>query len=46
LARDDKLLGELDAQLRTLEMQMRDHAMAVLGTGSVISDADLSALLA
>jgi hypothetical protein len=46
LARDDKLLDELDAQLRTLELQMRDHAMAVLGTGSVVSDADLSALLA
>lgn len=45
LARHDELLGELDAQLRTLEMKVRDHAMAALGTGNVISDADLDELL-
>jgi hypothetical protein len=45
LARHDELLGELDAQLRTLEMKVRDHAMMALGTGNVISDSDLDALL-
>jgi hypothetical protein len=45
LARHDALLGELDAQLGTLELTVRDHAMAALGTGNVISDADLNALL-
>jgi hypothetical protein len=45
LARHDELLGELDAQLRTLETKVRDHAMTALGTGSVISDSDLAALL-
>jgi hypothetical protein len=45
LARHYELLGELDAQLCTLEMKVRDHAMMALGTGSVISDSDLNALL-
>jgi hypothetical protein len=45
LTRHDALLGELDAQLRTLEKEMRDHAMLALGTGNVISDSDLDALL-
>ena len=45
LAGHDELLGELDAALRTLEQEMRDHAMLTLGTGTVISDSDLSALL-
>jgi hypothetical protein len=45
LARHSELLGELDAQLGTLEEEMRDHAMLALGTGNVISDSDLDALL-
>jgi hypothetical protein len=45
LARHDELLGELDAQLWTLEKELRDHAMMALGNGDVISDSDLSALL-
>jgi hypothetical protein len=45
LARHDELLGELDAQLGALEEEVRDHAMMALGTGNVISDADLDELL-
>jgi hypothetical protein len=45
MARDDELLGELDAHLATLEKELRDHAMRALGTGNVISDSDLDALL-
>jgi hypothetical protein len=45
LARHDELLGELDAQLCTLEIEVRDHVMMALGTGDVISDSDLEALL-
>jgi hypothetical protein len=45
LARQDELLGELDAQLSTLEKDVREHAMMALGTGNVITDSDLSALL-
>jgi hypothetical protein len=45
LARHDELLGELDAQLWTLEKELRDHAMMALGTGDMISDSDLTALL-
>jgi hypothetical protein len=45
LARHDELLRELDEHLCTLEKTMRDHAMIALGTGNVISDSDLDALL-
>jgi hypothetical protein len=45
LARHDELLRELDAQLCALEKAMRAHAMVALGTGNVISDSDLDALL-
>jgi hypothetical protein len=45
LARQDELLGELDAQLRTLQEELRDRAMRALGAGNVISDSDLDALL-
>jgi hypothetical protein len=45
LAHHDELLGELDAQLCALEEEVRDHAMRALGTGNVISDSDLAALL-
>jgi hypothetical protein len=45
LARHDELLGELDAQLWTLEKELRDHAMMALGSGDMISDSDLDALL-
>jgi hypothetical protein len=45
LARHDELLGDLDAQLCALEEETRNHAMLALGTGNVISDSDLDALL-
>jgi hypothetical protein len=45
LAHHDELLRDLDAQLWTLEKAMRDHAMMALGTGNVIADSDLDALL-
>jgi hypothetical protein len=45
LVRHDELLGELDAQLWTLEKEVRDHAMMALGSGDMISDSDLDALL-
>jgi hypothetical protein len=45
LVRHDELLGELDAHLWTLEKEVRDNAMMALGSGDMISDSDLDALL-
>jgi hypothetical protein len=41
----DATRPQLDAQPCALEKAMRDHTMVALGTGNVISDSDLDALL-
>ena len=45
LERTGRLLSELEGLLGELDSEVREHAMLALGSGDVISQADLDALL-